>query len=175
MTDQETRSGYVAAFVRERFFRNTALYYALNEDDAEEALQDAAAYALRKMPVDTERHARAWFCICVKHNCFRYNRGPTNSKVASEVVADHQSESVRFGCDDESLVERVEANVEVRNLLEALCDLRPEQRDTILDVAVGGSSYREVMTARGWTYTKVNRCMAEGRNALRSRLALAGG
>ena len=28
-----------------------------------------------------------------------------------------------------------------------------------------GYSYREIMDITGWTYTKVNRCMAEGRKA----------
>jgi DNA-directed RNA polymerase specialized sigma24 family protein len=34
-----------------------------------------------------------------------------------------------------------------------------------------GLSYAEIGELCGWTYTKVNRCLAEGRVALRERLA----
>jgi DNA-directed RNA polymerase specialized sigma24 family protein len=35
-----------------------------------------------------------------------------------------------------------------------------------------GYSYREIAERQGWTYTKVNRCVAEGRAALRRQLAV---
>ena len=34
-----------------------------------------------------------------------------------------------------------------------------------------GFSYREIMARQGWTYTKVNRCLSEGRAALRELAA----
>jgi DNA-directed RNA polymerase specialized sigma24 family protein len=37
-----------------------------------------------------------------------------------------------------------------------------------------GYSYREIGQGLGWSYTKVNRCVAEGRADLRRRLAADG-
>lgn len=45
--------------------------------------------------------------------------------------------------------------------------LKPDQRAALLLFA-SGLSYGEIAAGRGWTYTKVNRCLAEGREALRA-------
>jgi hypothetical protein len=45
--------------------------------------------------------------------------------------------------------------------------LKPDQRMALL-LAAAGYSYREIGQRRGWTYTKVNRCVNEGRAALRA-------
>jgi DNA-directed RNA polymerase specialized sigma24 family protein len=44
--------------------------------------------------------------------------------------------------------------------------LKPDER-TALGLLAAGFSYKEIGRRRGWTYTKVNRCIAEGRAALR--------
>jgi DNA-directed RNA polymerase specialized sigma24 family protein len=50
--------------------------------------------------------------------------------------------------------------------------LKPDQR-TALIMRLAGFSYKEIAGARGWTGTKVNRCVTEGRAALRKTGALA--
>ena len=40
-----------------------------------------------------------------------------------------------------------------------------------LQLKAEGYSYREICQLTGWTYTKVNRCLTEGRRALARRLA----
>ena len=47
-----------------------------------------------------------------------------------------------------------------------LARLKPDER-TALALQAAGYSYAEIAAAKGWTYTKVNRCIAEGRAALR--------
>jgi len=54
----------------------------------------------------------------------------------------------------------------------ALIHLTPDQR-TALILLAAGFSYREIADRRGWTYTKVNRSIAEGRAALRANGAAA--
>jgi RNA polymerase sigma factor (sigma-70 family) len=48
-------------------------------------------------------------------------------------------------------------------------ELKPDER-TALGLFALGYSYAEIAAAKGWTYTKVNRCVSEGRATLRSRL-----
>jgi DNA-directed RNA polymerase specialized sigma24 family protein len=47
----------------------------------------------------------------------------------------------------------------------------PQWPHTALGMLAADLSYAEIDARRGWTYTKVNRCIAEGRAALRKRLA----
>ena len=57
------------------------------------------------------------------------------------------------------------ASVEARH---ALARLKPDERRAIV-LQAEGYSYAEICERSGWTYTKVNRCLAEGRAALRAR------
>jgi hypothetical protein len=52
-----------------------------------------------------------------------------------------------------------------------LGQLKPDQRIALI-LTAAGYSYREVGQRRGWTYTYADRCVSEGRAALR-KLALA--
>ena len=49
-----------------------------------------------------------------------------------------------------------------------LAALKPQERRAIA-LQAAGCSYAEIQAITGWTYTKVNRCIAEGREALRQR------
>lgn len=52
---------------------------------------------------------------------------------------------------------------------EALRRLKPHERRA-LRLQAAGYSYREIAELSGWTYTKVNRCISEGRRAFRKAL-----
>ena len=58
----------------------------------------------------------------------------------------------------------------MRQAAEALAQLKP-QEIRALQLKAEGYSYREICQLTGWTYTKVNRCLTEGRRALARRLA----
>ena len=47
-----------------------------------------------------------------------------------------------------------------------LAKLKPQERQALGLFALG-YSYGEICDLTGWTHTKVNRCLAEGRAALR--------
>jgi DNA-directed RNA polymerase specialized sigma24 family protein len=51
-----------------------------------------------------------------------------------------------------------------------LAALKPAERRA-LGLIAAGCSYKEVGEITGWTYTKINRCAAEGRAALRETTA----
>jgi DNA-directed RNA polymerase specialized sigma24 family protein len=63
------------------------------------------------------------------------------------------------------LSERRERSVAALRLLAALT---PDQRRALV-LQASGYSYAEISTLTGWTYTKVNRCLAAGRAKLRAQ------
>jgi RNA polymerase sigma factor (sigma-70 family) len=52
----------------------------------------------------------------------------------------------------------------------AILALKPDERRALLLVGAG-LSYEEIAALNQWSRIKVNRCIAEGRSALRKRLA----
>jgi DNA-directed RNA polymerase specialized sigma24 family protein len=71
--------------------------------------------------------------------------------------------AVDDGPDPRLIVERAEQYAAYTALL---ARLKPDERTALLLLALG-YSYREIGELRGWTHTKVNRCLSEGRAALR--------
>ena len=69
----------------------------------------------------------------------------------------------------EDLAERAIGNERLRHTAEALRRLKP-QEITALVLRAEGLTYREISSRMNWTYTKTNRCVTEGRRALRERL-----
>ena len=63
----------------------------------------------------------------------------------------------------EELAELHEGFAEARR---RLARLKPAEREALGLFALG-YSYREICELTGWTYTRVNRCIAEGRARLR--------
>ena len=53
-----------------------------------------------------------------------------------------------------------------------LLELKPQERLALI-LQAHGYSYAEIRRLCGWTYTKVNRCLAEGRARLRELGAIA--
>ena len=66
--------------------------------------------------------------------------------------------------------ERSERYERLRQGAEALGRLKPQEVRALL-LKAEGYSYREICAITGWTYTKVNRCLTEGRRAFAARLA----
>jgi DNA-directed RNA polymerase specialized sigma24 family protein len=62
--------------------------------------------------------------------------------------------------------ERAERRDRVAATARALSALKPDERLAIV-LQAHGYSYAEIGRLCGWTYTKVNRCLAEGRAKLR--------
>jgi hypothetical protein len=66
--------------------------------------------------------------------------------------------------------ERAERFERLRVGAEALANLKPQEIRCLL-MRAEGLTYREICAATGWTYTKVNRCITEGRRAFLRRVA----
>jgi RNA polymerase sigma factor (sigma-70 family) len=64
--------------------------------------------------------------------------------------------------------ERFERDELLSERLQALSALKPDERRALGLLALG-LSYAEICGTTGWTHTKVNRCLSEGRAKLRSK------
>jgi DNA-directed RNA polymerase specialized sigma24 family protein len=109
----------------------------------------------------------AWLTLTMKRECWRKRRDAHLDRRAGQ-EAERGGEDFGFVMElipmrGASLEERVMERDEGRR---RLARLKPDQR-TGLGLLGAGFSYREIGRLRGWTYTKVNRCIREGRAALR--------
>ncbi|MGH3041376.1 MAG: RNA polymerase sigma factor [Gaiellaceae bacterium] len=71
-----------------------------------------------------------------------------------------------FPADQAGPAERVGRDEMLAERRQALAKLKPDERRALWLLGLG-LSYAEICRATGWTYTKVNRCLSEGRSALR--------
>jgi RNA polymerase sigma factor (sigma-70 family) len=140
--------------------------HALNEADAEEALQEAFAAFIEHFDPGRGAPPLAWLTLTLKRACWRARRERVGRLVSLEAeVSTDESRSVveTVASSAPSLDERV---ADREDGMQRLRSLKADQR-TALVLQAAGYSYREIGERRGWTYTKVNRCVTEGRRALR--------
>jgi RNA polymerase sigma factor (sigma-70 family) len=139
---------------------------------AEEALQEAFISFLRHFDPGRGAPPIAWLILTLKRECQRrqgrekWDRRAGQEREWGEDVTGFVLESIpsRATGPEERVAERDHAQRQ-------LAQLKPNER-TGLGLQAAGFPYREIAERRGWTYTKANRCITEGRAALRrSRLA----
>lgn len=141
---------------------SVARRYSFCFDDANEAWQRSLEILLRRASTLEDETALAWMRTVVKH----------------EALAVRTERSRTIGGDDEleNLADPVaDPEIEVQRkerlaiAAEALGHLKPGEADALL-LKAQGLSYDEIASERGWTYTKVNRLLTEGRRSFRERV-----
>jgi len=155
-----------------RSFRRTARRHSLCADDADDAFAQAVEILLTKGPLDDPGRLAAWMHVVTKHEAMAVRRarermlgGAPLGSAAREPTALDALPSERPGPGE--LAERRER---VAHSATALAALKPQER-TALALKAEGYSYAEIQAMTGWTYTKVNRCMAEGRRSFLEHFA----
>jgi len=143
----------------------TARRYAANPDDAEDAYQRGLEILLTKAPTTREEELVPWLKTVVKHEAFALRR---QRERLTPVTGD--GEPVERGTTPGATHEQAERYERLSQSAEALNRLKPQEIRCLV-LRAQGLSYREICTATGFTYTKVNRCLTEGRQALSGRLA----
>lgn len=142
--------------------RRVARRVSLCADDADDAVQRAAIILLTKAPPLEPGRLNAWMKVVTRREALAVRRSRERLLSGSgDGVDDLASE--RPGP-----VERAERSARLAEARRALARLKPQERLALL-LQARGYSYAEICTLCGWTYTKVNRCLAEGRAALRAR------
>jgi RNA polymerase sigma factor (sigma-70 family) len=156
--------------------RSQARRHAELPEDAEDALQSAYLLFIERYRGNCE--PLAWLHTTVKREAWRIRRRASRRRERS------LDRPMGAGENDQSWVDAMPSPApgpaelalreeDLGERREMLAGLKPDQ-GRALGLLAAGFSYREICLITGWTYTKVNRSVAEGRVALRSRDARGG-
>jgi RNA polymerase sigma factor (sigma-70 family) len=159
----------------EAALKRTARRYSICAEDAEDAYQRALEIALTKGPTDRPSELIRWTQTVTKHEALAIRRNRERLLAARPAPA-REDDGVDWlalipapGAEPGSETERREAIAQSR---EALRTLKPQELRA-LTLLAEGYSYAEISEITGYSATKVNRCLAEGRERLRSFMARA--
>jgi RNA polymerase sigma factor (sigma-70 family) len=153
--------------------RRTARRYSLCADDADDALQRALEILLLKAPTDDPRELIRWTQTVVKHEALAVKRDRERilSGPAAAVPEPGREDWVAMiPARGDGPPERAERQEAVARSREALQALKPQELRA-LSLLAEGYSYREIGEITGFSHTKINRCLAEGREKFRSVLS----
>lgn len=139
--------------------------YSLCADDAYDAYQRGLEILMHHAErLDPER-AAGWLHTVVKHEALAINRSRRRMLGAGEVDLDGVEARTAPSPEEHAL-----AADRVGRSAEALHGLKPQEVRALWLKALG-YSYEQICEATGWTYTKTNRCLAEGRKSFLERYA----
>jgi RNA polymerase sigma factor (sigma-70 family) len=141
----------------------TARRYSASPEDAEDAYQRGVEILLTKAPTTTEDELLPWLRTVVKHEAFAVRKMGTRA-VPTDAPAAHERDERAW------THERAERYEQLRMGAEAMAALKPQEIRCLL-LKAEGLSYQEICDATGFSYTKVNRCLTEGRRAFLKRVA----
>lgn len=172
--DAARKRAAMETYVRhEAVLRRTARRYSLCADDADDALQRTLEILLRKAPSEDPRELIRWTQTVVKHEALAVRRdrerilsGPAaaNPEVGTEDWV------ALIPADADGPPERAERREVMARSREALQALKPQELRA-LSLLAEGYSYLEIGEITGYSQTKINRCLAEGRERFRSLLS----
>ncbi len=149
--------------------KRVAQRYSLCAADAEDAYQRTLEILLTKAPSDRDRELFGWSKTVVKHEALavRRNRerllGTTSSR---DREGEDRDPVALIPSDEDGPAERLERREEVARSREALRALKPAELRA-LTLLAEGYSYAEIGEITGFSQTKINRCLAEGRERFR--------
>jgi RNA polymerase sigma factor (sigma-70 family) len=149
--------------------RRTAGRYSICADDADEALQRGLEILLHKAPSADPRELVRWTQTVVKHEALavRADRERILAGPAAATPEPGREDWVALlPADADGPAEHAERHEAVERSREALATLKPQELRA-LTLLAEGYSYREIGEITGFSATKVNRCVAEGRERFR--------
>jgi RNA polymerase sigma factor (sigma-70 family) len=155
----------------EATLRRTARRYSLDAEDAEDAYQRALEIALTKAPTTDLRELIRWTQTVTKHEALAVRQ-------SREKLLGYQRQHDGIAQDPVALIparsdgpeEQVERREDVARSREALQALKPAELQA-LSLLAEGYSYAEIGERTGFSQTKINRLLAEGRARFRSLIA----
>ena len=138
-------------------FARTARRYSLCAADAEDAYQRSLEILMTKAPTANRGELGRWLHTVIKHEALAIRRQRERMLSGSGETQDEAAAASVPG-PDESAAERERAH----QTAEALGQLKPSEIQCLLLKALG-YSYDEISARTGFSWTKVNRSMTEGR------------
>jgi RNA polymerase sigma factor (sigma-70 family) len=144
-----------------------ARHHTPSDHDAEEALADAFVQFLRFYDGPSGEDALHWLLLVVKRCAWQQRR---RGSWKNEVLTDDPGK-VAYPSPDEqgdpaALAERREDALYLADLISRL---KPVERRALMLLGLG-YSYREIAELSGWSVRKVDRCISEGRAAVRKSM-----
>ena len=134
-----------------------ARQHSLCVDDAHDAYQRALEIYLRRLDTIDPATEGAWMRVVVRHEAMAVRRSRAGSVNGEEVDLDARPDDDVLELEDRlARAERSARSAEV------LRRLKPDEATALL-LKAEGHSYDEIGRRQGWTYTKVNRAITEGR------------
>jgi RNA polymerase sigma factor (sigma-70 family) len=149
-----------------------ARYHSRRHDDADDALSDACVQFLRFYDGPPGDDALRWMLLVTKRCAWAIRRQAVVRESRYRMSArDREDERVEAIIPDDrigtaELVERAEETAKVLALVE---QLKPDERTALILFGLG-CTYKEICELRGWTHTKLHRCLVEGRTRVRELL-----
>jgi RNA polymerase sigma factor (sigma-70 family) len=147
--------------------KRTARRYSLDAEDAEDAYQRALEIALTKAPSTDSRELIRWTQTVTKHEALAVRQGRERllgKGGRGDNVVDPVAMIPAAGDGPDEQAERREAMARSR---EALRALKPAELRA-LSLLAEGYSYAEIGELTGFSQTKINRVLSEGRDRFRS-------
>jgi RNA polymerase sigma factor (sigma-70 family) len=135
-------------------------------EDAQDAYQRALEVFVRRAHRLDPEQAHRWLHVVVRNEAHAVREARARLVGTDAEVLD----ALDDGRWRASLEERAEGRDDVARAAEALRSLKP-QEVTALWLKAEGLSYAEIAERTGWSATKVNRCLTEGRRAFLARCA----
>lgn len=134
-----------------------ALHWSLCRDDALDAYQRALEIYVRRLDTLDPATEIAWLKVVVKHEALTIRRQRSESVPVDAADLDLQPADTQRPLD-----ELLAGREQVTRSAEALRRLKRDEAKALV-LKAQGLSYAEIGDHLGWTYTKVNRCITEGR------------
>ena len=143
----------------------TARRWAITPEDAEDAYQRGLEVLLTKAPTADPEQLLPWLKTVIKHEAFAAHRQRERHTPPGGMAGD-----LIDGPGPTTAHDEAECYERLSHGAEALRWLKPNEVRALV-LRAEGLSYREICAATGWTYTKVNRSLSEGRARFSKRLA----
>jgi RNA polymerase sigma factor (sigma-70 family) len=153
--------------------RRTARRYSLNADDAEDAYQRSLEILLTKAPTIRLSELARWTHTVIKHEALAVRRKRERMlggvpQSAEDPGREDWVALIPATADGPDL--QAERGERIARSREALQTLKPAELRA-LTLLAEGYSYAEIGEITGFSQTKVNRCLAEGRERFRALFA----
>lgn len=174
LTDAARKRAAVETYARhEATLRRTASRYSICADDAEEALQRTLEILLRKAPSEDPRDLIRWTQTVVKHEALAVRRDRErilSGPAAARPEPGREDWVALIPTETAGPPERAERREAIARSREALQALKPQELRA-LGLLAEGYTYVEIGEITGFSKTKINRCLAEGRERFRRIVA----
>ncbi len=152
--------------------KQTARRYSLCKEDAEDAHQRSLEILLTKAPTDQPHELIRWTHTVVKHEALAIRRHRERLLGGVPVSDEGKSDDwmALIPASGDGPEARAERREHIARSREALKTLKPAELRA-LTLLAEGYSYAEIGRITQFSLTKVNRCIAEGRERFRTMLA----